>query len=298
MKSVYRIITVAIMLILLAVSAFATGQPTVSIEYSAGKTRFDFYRLADFSKEDGITLTKIFSGYKNELPSLDSLGSLDAEQSRILASTAEAVVIRDNITPVYSQSSDDMGKLSLTGIEKGVYLVVGQKSSDGQYVYTPSPLIVSVPYYDIHGNLQYNVSIAHNKLEKEEITETYVKYKVVKLWKDSGSKKSRPTEIDVLLYKNSEHVQTVTLNAGNNWSYEWTALDNGDYWAVIEKKVPVNYVMSVEKEQTCFYVTNTYKGPPPPDRLPSTGQLWWPVPLLIILGMISLMLGLSKGREV
>ena len=33
-----------------------------------------------------------------------------------------------------------------------------------------------------------------------------------------------------------------------------------------------------------------------PDKLPQTGQLWWPVPLLVIVGLALMILGL-RGRR-
>lgn len=298
MKAVYRIISVIILLVMLTVSASAYGQPGISLNYSAGSTRFDFYLLADFSEQNKPSLTDTFLQYKDSLPFIDSLNELTANQSRILAYTAVSIVIRDGITPMYTQQSDSNGGLSIPGIEKGVYLVIGQQSNDGKYVYTPSPLIVSVPCYDIYGNLQHNVNIIHNKVEKEEISDMPVDYKVVKQWKDSGTEKYRPEYIEVSLFKNSKYVQTVKLSAENNWCYQWTALSNGDYWTAVEKVVPSKYIMSIEKEQTCFYITNTYSEPPPPPKLPPTGQLWWPVPLLIVIGILSIALAFAKREEV
>jgi hypothetical protein len=285
------------MLFILTASAFALPQTAINIEYSAGKTQFDFYRLADFSEQSGLSLTDEFSKYTDSIAFLDSLGSLDADKSRMLATTLEAVVLRDGVSPTYTALSDQNGKLSIGDIQKGVYLVIGQISRDGQFVYTPSPLIVSVPTRDINGQLQYSVSIIHNKVQKEELSDSPVKYKVIKVWKDSGTQKYRPTTLDVSLFKDGAHVQTVTLNAANNWSYEWTDLESGAHWTVVEKKVPEKYTMAVDKEQTSFYITNTYDTPPPP-KLPSTGQLWWPIPPLVIVGAVSILLGLLRTKEV
>jgi hypothetical protein len=278
---------------MLTLTVFATEQPAVCIKYSAGETRFDFYRLADFSEKKGLTVTETFSNYKKTIPLLKDIEKLNAEQSRILASTMEAVIIRDQIQPIYSEESDSKGVLSMVGLKKGVYLVLGHKSDDGEYVYIPSPLIVSIPDYDVDGKLQYDVTIIHNKVEKRPLDDSPTKYKVVKVWKDLGAEKKRPREINVSLFKDGIYEETIILNKENNWCYEWTELDSGVYYTAIEEAVPTNYTMTLEKERACFYIKNTYDNPKPPD-LPATGQLWWPVPLCIVVGIISLAFGLKK----
>lgn len=37
--------------------------------------------------------------------------------------------------------------------------------------------------------------------------------------------------------------------------------------------------------------------PTPPERLPQTGQLWWPVPVLVCCGLLSLLIGIAVRRR-
>ena len=47
--------------------------------------------------------------------------------------------------------------------------------------------------------------------------------------------------------------------------------------------------------------TNVYTAPPPvtpgPPILPQTGMLWWPVPVLLCAGLLSLLIGISRRRR-
>jgi len=48
---------------------------------------------------------------------------------------------------------------------------------------------------------------------------------VQKVWKDDGQESGRPDEITVAPLKDGEVKGEVTLNADNNWRYEWKDLD-------------------------------------------------------------------------
>lgn len=70
-------------------------------------------------------------------------------------------------------------------------------------------------------------------------------------------------------------------------------------WTVVEKEIPKDYSLSVDKKENGTILINRYKKPPPPpdEELPETGQLWWPVPLLFILGFAFLYLGASSEKS-
>ena len=75
--------------------------------------------------------------------------------------------------------------------------------------------------------------------------------------------------------------------------------NGGTAYTATEVAVPKPYTLSVERDRTAIYITNTYNGPPPPPPpdLPPTGQLWWPVPVLLALGICSLALGTCYGSR-
>ena len=68
--------------------------------------------------------------------------------------------------------------------------------------------------------------------------------------------------------------------------------------------MPDSYTMSSTKDGTRFIITNTYKksGASVPSKntntkLPQTGQLWWPVPIMAFLGIVAFMIGWVWRRE-
>lgn len=76
-------------------------------------------------------------------------------------------------------------------------------------------------------------------------------------------------------------------------------------WTVVEKACK-GYTVQVERDGITFVITNTREvdvpdnpTPPKPAKptLPQTGQLWWPVPLLMMGGLLFLVIGLFYRKR-
>ena len=130
--------------------------------------------------------------------------------------------------------------------------------------------------------------------------------KVLKVWR--GGAQQRPEEIRVQLLRDGKVCDTVTLSAENGWRHTWEGLDAAHGWQVVEQTVPEGYTVSISREGVTFVITNTLKpseepeptpGTPdtPGENLPQTGVLWWPVPLLAVLGALLLLLGWGLRRR-
>lgn len=287
-------------LILMPVStAFALEESGIEIRYAHGVCTFDFYKLADFSKTEGFIPATPFDRYTDTIPLLVGMAGMTTEETRLLATTMEAVVLRDGITPSHTAATNEDGALALTDLQQGMYLVLGTSTTDGEYRYTPSPILVSVPTRDIHDVWQYYVILEHNKVVKENLDQPTTHREVIKIWQDDGNESSRPAAITVQLLQDGNVYDTVQLSDDNNWMYRWTELPAAHTYTAVEVEVSEPYTMSVERDRTAIYVTNTYNGPPPPPPpdLPQTGQLWWPVPLMVALGLCSLLLSACYRRR-
>ena len=156
-------------------------------------------------------------------------------------------------------------------------------------------------------------------------TPVTVTRRVQKIWDDSGHTENRPQEVVVQLLKDGVVSSTVTLSASNNWSYTWSGLDANSNWQVVERDVANGYTVLVEREGDLFRVTNTYQedvpvtppstgeseappsavsiepapepGPEPEEKLPQTGMLWWPVPVLACGGISLFFAGWARRRR-
>lgn len=117
---------------------------------------------------------------------------------------------------------------------------------------------------------------------------------VRKAWKDNDDKAGkRPDYVQVRLYRDGKtYGDVITLNEENSWTYTWKDLPEGAEWSVDEVTVPESYTKTVTGTKTSYTITNTYVEP----KLPQTGLLWWPVPVLIIGGLAFVLTGILVRR--
>ena len=270
---------------------------------------FSIYLVADVDENGELTTTPAFRKFN-----VDIRGKNDAAW-KALARTLEGYVLRDQIEPTDSGATGQSGFLYFptgdTKLMPGLYLVLGQRHRQNGCRYDATPFMVMLPTQS-ENTWSYEV-IASPKHTDQEIpdTPTDITRKVLKAWDDNGHENSRPREITVQLLRDGEIYDTVTLNAGNSWRYTWTELDDDYRWTVVEKELS-GYTVRVDQEGITFVVTNTYV-PTTPDTptqptkpspatpgkpsLPQTGQLWWPVPVLMFAGLVLVVAGLLRRRR-
>ena len=291
-----------------------TRKPTLTLTYRDGKTalsgaKFSIYRVADADETGELTVRFEFDEFD-----LDIRGKND-RRWREMAQTLESYVLRRELTPADSGKTDKTGMLTFPTQGKtlatGLYLVIGERHTQGGNDYDAEPFFVLLPTQDLENNeWVYDVS-ANVKFGKTPVPDDgdTVTRKVLKVWDDDGAEDSRPQEITVELLRNGKVYDTVKLSEKNNWRYTWLDLDADARWSVTEKTVS-GYTVSITREGITFVVTNTKK----PDRtdtpdtpakpsnpskpsspakptLPQTGAVWWHVEALALSGLVFLILG-------
>lgn len=249
---------------------------------------FDIYHVADISDTGDYTLTGDFQGYPVSLEDLDSSGW------RALAQTLASYAVRDSLNPLQSQKTGQDGRSYFPGLTVGLYLVTGASHEKEGTTHTPEPMLVSLPMLAEDGERLYDVEVSC-KFDSETIP-AFVERKVQKVWKDDGNEEKRPEKIAVQLLENGTVVDTVTLSKENNWEYTWENLDGSSRWQVAEANVPDGYTVAITQEGTVFIMTNTRPSEPPP-KLPQTGMLWWPVPVLACGGLLLIVIGFVRRRR-
>lgn len=323
MKCIKRIsallLSLAAVFMLLPASVLAAGsidlnrEGSLTISYQDREkaaplvgAKFNIYLVATVDEYGELTTTEAFKQF-----SIDIRGK-DEEAWEKLASTMEGYVLRDEIAATDSGFTDGRGEVSFPAggnkLISGLYLVLGERHIQDQYRYDASPFMVMLPsqaqevnewVYDITSNAKYE----SEHIPDEPVTITR---KVLKVWEDTGYEKSRPKEVIVQLLRDGEVYNTVTLNADNNWRYTWSGLEDDRVWTIVEKELE-GYTVAVTREGITFVVTNTYKESTPSKppstptnsgkpNLPQTGQLWWPVPVLVCAGLLLIIVGLIRQR--
>ncbi|MCU6736294.1 Cna B-type domain-containing protein [Diplocloster agilis] len=292
---------------MLAATVFAAGnvdlsqKATLTVKYFyAGRVpitdaEFTLYRIGTISESGELIVDRRFSGYRIRLDFTDE------EDWSTMARTLYGYLQRDRIPSIATGSTNGKGILVIPDLPVGLYLLAGGDASDGDYTYSSEPFFLILPTLNDEGVWEYDVTVKPKCYREHNPPERTVSRKVIKVWKEDEGR-SRPRQITVQLLCDGSIFDVQTLNAGNNWRYEWKNLDAQYEWTVVEEIVPTDYTVRITREGTTFIVTNTYQAeqpPPPPDKpeLPQTGMLWWPVFLAAGIGVLSVAVGVFLKRK-
>ena len=249
------------------------------------------YKVASRNSEGGYDLTDEFKDYGVEI-----LG-IKGEELESAAQLLAIYATRDKLEPSDKFTSDSSGKHTFTDLEYGAYMVFNKETASSKSI-TAVPVLIF---------LEKDMEVMIKPME--DLTTSC---KVYKIWDDNNSK-SRPDKIEIQLLRGDGSVyDEQTLSEKNNWYYAWSDLPE-DKYRVIEKKVPSGYQLSASRRNDTWKLTNKKKTTSPketpsggektpPDssnskKIPQTGQLWWPVPVLLSAGFLCLIVGLLRRRK-
>lgn len=275
MKRIVYFVFLTLLCCLLPTTLFAkTDFMNLVVTCPVSNMQVSLYRVAD----ENYNLVDSFSQYSIDLKQ-DVQGAANALENRILM---------DGINATASLSSDSSGNASFTGLETGFYLVVGKEVFQDGVFYMPQVSLISLSG-DLSVDLKYETSVKPSRIH------------VLKVWK-RDSKKSRPKSIEVcLLRSDGIVVDRVVLNSDNQWSTTWDNLSTLYTYRVMETSVPSGYKESCTREKDTIILTNTGnytdKVEKKDEELPNSGQLWWPVPVLLFVGLVLFGLGRHLKNE-
>lgn len=228
------------------------------------------------------------------------------------AKTLENIAVLDDaIQPDAEGATDASGTLVFDGLEAGLYLVCGEILHVDYSVYVPSALL-----FEINSGYTTMDWDAYPKVEYHTKSEQVVRYTVKKVWLNEDGEQCDPTtKITVEIYRDLELDQTVVLSAENDWYYEWEDYDYFDF-RVREVVIPEGFRVEYDSNDTQYLIKNilvpqettttstdhtettttvsstTLITTATSERIPQTGQLWWPVPVLGLLGVLLVAVGL------
>lgn len=275
MKRILYFVFLSLLCCFLPMTLFADSDfMNLDVSCPVSNMQVSLYRVAD----ENYKLVDSFSRYSIDLKQ-DVQGAANALENRILM---------DGIEADACVTSDSSGKASFTGLESGIYLVVGKEVFQDGVFYMPQVSLVSLSG-DLSVDLKYETSVKPSRIH------------VLKVWK-KDNKKSRPKSIEVcLLRSDGIVVDRVVLNSDNQWSTTWENLSTLYTYSVMETSVPSGYKESCTREKDTIVLTNTgsdkYRVEKKDEVLPNSGQLWWPVPVLLFVGLVLFGLGRYLKNE-
>lgn len=216
------------------------------------------------------------------------------------AQDAYAEVLRSQKTPLATGQTNSQGNLRFQGLADGTYLLTGTPFQMQEELCEPEMILVTLPAKDVNGK-PANIVILQPKFEIRD-AQKEMQYKVIVLWEEVPGDKNKvhPESAEVFLYRNGSVAQSMVLGTTENWQYTWIETDPSAIWAALET-VPKGYTVRYERQGNTLIIINTpivkNHQNTTEDKLPQTGQLWWPVPILAMSGFVLLLVGWLRRKE-
>ena len=263
--------------------------------------RFDLYLVSTVDETGELTPVSAFEAYAAEL---DIRGQNDSAW-QALAEKLERELLLGNLgrlIPADFAVTGEQGRASFPSpgrkLTLGLYLVPGTRIEKEGYVYSTAPFFILLPELNKESNTWNYAPAAMAKPSQNPVL---VDFEVIKIWKDDCHKDQRPQSITISLLCDGKVDDTITLPYNGAWKYTWPPKDANHIWTVTEVKLPGYQEPEVQQVGNSFIVTNTCSKPGTPIEqgkpiLPQTGQLWWPVPVLLAAGLLFVVIGLIRRR--
>lgn len=283
----------------LAIDEIVQQPVSLTVEYHPGGQHGEgatmrLYRVADMTGFGTFTPSGKFAQLPYEL------NGLKDEQWDAVAYQIKSYADSNKITASAVQTVKN-GKAVFQNLSCGLYLLTSDMYMDGRKYYITKPALVCMPN---HSDPDHSDDwVYHVTMSPKPDTLNSDLLKIRKIWRNTTANDNL-TPVIIHLIVNGHIHDTVTLAPDNNWSATFdNPLPSGADWSVVEINVPTGYTASWSWDTDGQYIwinmVNTKNGtpPPPPPELPQTGQLWWPVPVLAVSGMLLFGLGWSRRRH-
>lgn len=262
------------------------------------------YRICEVTDYGKYLFMPAFQDYKVETYGFDQKAWKD------LAQTLSAFVEKDKLEPD-AQGETENGRCTFKGLGTGLYMVLADEVIKDKDKLSPVPVLISLPsltesdtwLYDVEGEIKYEVVDLTKKVD----------ISVIKQWKDD---KTTHSAVTVQLLLGGQVADTQELSEANSWSYTWKDVDTSKKISLAEVRPRDGYKASISRNGTKYIVTNTPEKEKEKDKgsssggssggsqggsggqskkLTQTGQLLWPVPILLILGAGMFIYGLGTA---
>jgi len=272
------IVMLIVLIFVMSFSLIAFAEPKGEIfVHVADNMEIQLYKVADY---DG----------KNYSPGsgLETSGvSINAILNNPSPEAAEDLFeyMKDNDIECQKKRSKDKVAV-FSSLQEGIWLVCAEDSQELVF----KPFIVFLPYEE-NDELIYSVE-AIPKIE-EGITGN-ISFSVMKKWDDKQNEAGkRPDSVTVEILSNKKVVETVNLSEKNGWAFTFYTSDEGGAYSVREKDVEGYIATYSGDEKNGFIITNVYDN----NKLPQTGQMWWPIAIILVAGAACVALGIIELRN-
>lgn len=214
------------------------------------------YKIADCDQSGEYILNANFLKM-----GIDTEDLCDDKKNHQNINVLDDFINKNKVSEMESKISGSDGVINYAGLPDGIYFVKQvNDQKDFQelgYRYETDSYLIVLPWMDETGNLIRSVNCKPKGMIIYPDTEKNII--VHKVWKDYNNKAGiRPENIEVGLYSNNELKQKITLNAANNWTYQWKNLSTKETWKIKELEIPKGYVSKIAQEGDTYTITNQW----------------------------------------
>lgn len=269
---------------------------TISAQYgdlSLEGMKFYAYQISSMEETGELTVN---DRYETEREELDIRGKNDSAWAKMAERLERKILLERTILEDATAETDEKGVAVFSGLSQGLYLIRAEGVEQQGYVYTSSAFLAVLPEQDGKENEWNYQVVVHAKPERSPVT---ADYQVVKLWKDDCHIDLRPKSIEVTLYCDGQVYDTITLPENGRWEHTWKNLSVNHHWTVVEEQQKGYEKPQVSRSGNVFTIINVCNQPVTfhESGLPQTGQLWWPVPMLLSAGLLLMVMGVIRRKE-
>lgn len=219
---------------------------------------FQVYRVADVSTDGAYALTGVFGGCGEMVNDFKAASQWRAAAVRMTQWAREHDAVGSNII------TGDDGRASLVDLQTGLYLVDGSSVTSGTATYTSEAFLVRLPSRKTDGTMLYEVTVS----PKTEVTDNPDKPSEPET--KPSEPETKPSQLETRPSRDHDH-EDHRDSSNSNWNSNQ-----------VQQSTSADQAQTVETTAAqSDQIQNT-------EKLPQTGQLKWPVPCLLIAGILIL----------
>ena len=204
------------------------------------------WRVDETDVPAGYTKEISVEGYEFVITNTRTINPVEISVTKVWEGS-EGVIHPESVEAVLYRDGEEYATVTLSAENDWTYIWTGLTD---EYSWSVDEKNVPEGYTKNVTSQGYDFTITNSR------NFTNIDISVNKVWYGAGV--THPASVEIVLFRDGEAYETVTLSAANNWTYTWEGLTDEFQWTVDELSVPSGYVKNVRRDGWSFTVVNTH----------------------------------------